>query len=496
MTQRLLWGMQRMILVLAPPVLLLWSLASSAVSIQGTHFVDSRGAKIIFRGFNLQEKAPPFEPVTSGADLDPLQAVGANLVRLNFIWEAAEPEPGLYNQAYFDYYDRVIHWAWERGMYVLIDFHNNAYSRFAINGCGAGFPVWALSPSVTPVEPKPNSSCSFSSAMMQAMLSPDNYKNWHDFMTDRYGVRTRFFALTRKLAEKYRDNPAVIGFDLNEPMAFKPILQFDSDLVNRFYRDWQAFIQDIDPHFITFWDVSPFQYIFINQPPRLDFPDTGNVALDAHFYEPGASGFGRPLFDTSPNINAILETRDQYQVPVLVGEYGANLQGNQNYLFQYQMDMVQRAFDQNLLSAARWNYSPQWTPELKDHFHDEDYSCFDDRRHVRQSCAPRPNVQVLSGDLVSLHIHRKGEAKFFIPLLPWLSRLFQFHHTQVDLTWNHHPEQGETRIFASEAVIFHGSPVSITTEGDDVDCHYDGDRRYVECSSDTAGIKRVVIEGE
>lgn len=59
----------------------------------------------------------------SGADLDPLREMGANLIRFNFIWEAAEPEPGVYDQSYFDYYDRVIQWAWEHGMYVLIDFH-------------------------------------------------------------------------------------------------------------------------------------------------------------------------------------------------------------------------------------------------------------------------------------------------------------------------------------------------------------------------------------
>ena len=477
-------------------LLLVLAQASPAVSVRGSDFVDEHGAKLIFRGYNIQAKAPPFQPIQSAADLDPLQAVGTNLIRFNFIWEAAEPEPGMYDQDYLDYYDRVIRWARQRGMYVLIDFHNNAYSRYAAGGCGAGFPVWALAPDVTPVEPRPNGSCHFASAMMGAMLSQDNYRNWYDFMTDRYGVRTRFYALTRMLAEKYRDNPAVIGFDLNEPMAFKPILQFDSDLVNAFFLDWQSFIAGIDPRYITFWGISPFQYIFINQPPKLVLPASGNVALDAHFYEPGASGFGRPVFGTAPNINAIVATRDQYHIPVLVGEFGANLKGSQNYLFQYQMDMVQRAFDQHLLSSARWNYSPQWTPELKDHFHDEDYSCFDEHHQLRESCAPRANVQVLSGELLSLQIHHRHEAKFFVPLLPQLSELYQYQDTLVDLRWRHDPEQGVTRIFASRHVIFDDSPVTIHAEGDDLSCAYDADERYVECRSDTPGVKQVTIQGD
>src|SRR3990167_7356398 len=170
---------------------------AQTISTQGTHFINEHGAKIIFRGYNIQ----------SETELDILQDMGANLIRLNFVWEAAEPEPGFYDPDYFAYYDRVVNWAWQRGMHVLIDFHNNAFSRYAAKGCGSGFPRWALSPDVAPVEPRTDGSCIFNSAMLQAMLSADNYTHWRDFMTDRRGVRTRFFELTRLLAEKYADHP-------------------------------------------------------------------------------------------------------------------------------------------------------------------------------------------------------------------------------------------------------------------------------------------------
>ena len=469
-----------------------WSLAQT-ISIRGTHFVDETGATIIFRGYNIQEKAPPFQPIQSGADLDILQEMGANLIRLNFVWEAAEPELGIYDARYFDYYDRVVNWAWARGMHVLIDFHNNAFSRYAAKGCGSGFPRWALSPDVAAVEPRPNGSCVFSTSMMQAMLSEDNRAHWEDFMTDRHGVRTRFFELTRRLAEKYADHPAVIGFDLNEPMVFKPILQYDSALANQFFNDWQKFIQSIHPRYITFFGDSPFQFIFINQPPHLDIPPTGNVSFDAHFYEPGASGFGRPLFGTANSINAIVATRDHYQIPVLVGEFGANLKGNHNRYFQYQMDQVLRQFDQEMLSSTRWNYTPHWNPVQKDHFHDEDFSCFDDQRRVRESCAPRASLQRLSGELISIDIHHQGEAKLFFPLVPRLSDWWRYTDTVVDIRWQHHPEQGATRIYAARQRLFGGAPVRIETEGDGLDCSYDSDQRYVNCSSATAGEKRVRI---
>lgn len=471
------------------------SATAQTISTQGKHFVDEHGAKIIFRGYNIQSKAPPFQPIQSANELDILQDMGANLIRLNFVWEAAEPEPGFYDPDYFDYYDRVIDWAWQRGMHVLIDFHNNAFSRYAAKGCGSGFPRWALSPDVLPVEPRTDGSCIFNSAMLQAMLSADNYTHWRDFMTDRRGVRTRFFELTRLLAEKYADHPAVIGFDLNEPMVFQPILQYDSALANVFFNDWQQFIMAIDPRYITFFGDSPFQFIFINQPPHLDIPPTGQVSFDAHFYEAGASSLGRPLFGTATSINAIVATREKYGIPVLVGEFGVNLKGRHNHDFQYQMDQVLRHFDREQLSSTRWNYTPHWNPVQKDHFHDEDFSCFDDQDQVRESCAPRASLQQLSGDLISIDIHRKGEAKLFIPLVPRLSDRLQYSDTRVDIRWQHQPEQGATRIFAARQRVFGGGTVTIETEGDDLHCRYDEDERYVQCTSAIAGEKRVVISG-
>lgn len=473
----------------------IFSLSATAqtISILDKHFVNEDGAKIIFRGYNIQAKAPPFQPIESADELDILHEMGANLIRLNFVWEAAEPEPGFYNPDYFDYYDRVIHWAWERGMHVLIDFHNNAFSRYAAKGCGSGFPRWALSPDVTPAEPRTDGGCIFSSAMMQAMLSADNASNWNDFMTDRYGVRTRFFELTRVLAEKYADHPAVIGFDLNEPMAFKPILQYDSVLANHFFNDWQQHIHSINPRFIAFFGDSPFQFIFINQPPHLDIPPTGNVSFDAHFYEPGASGFGRPLFGTANSINAIVATREKYGIPVLVGEFGANLKGNHNRYFQYQMDQVLRHFDRELLSSARWNYTPHWNPQQKDHFHDEDFSCFDDDKNVRESCAPRASLQQLSGDLISIDFQHKGEARLLIPLLPQLSDRLQYRATRLDLRWHHRPEQGATRVFASRALLFGDADVVIETGDTDLHCTYDASDRYIECTSASPGEKHLLV---
>ena len=42
---------------------------------------------------------------------------------------------------------------------MIIDFHQDAFSRFAVSGCGEGFPAWALPPAVKPATPDNGPAC-------------------------------------------------------------------------------------------------------------------------------------------------------------------------------------------------------------------------------------------------------------------------------------------------------------------------------------------------
>lgn len=102
-------------------VVVLWALmplspslqAQSRIHTSGTRFVDEAGATVILRGFNVtgNAKVPDFMPIKQGAMLDPLQKWGVNVIRLLFTWEAYEPQPGQYNEAYLTYTANVIQWA-------------------------------------------------------------------------------------------------------------------------------------------------------------------------------------------------------------------------------------------------------------------------------------------------------------------------------------------------------------------------------------------------
>ena len=91
--------------------------------------------------------------------LDPLPGWGVNVLRLLFTWEAYEPSPGTYDDAYLSYYEGVVDAAAARGLWVVVDFHQDAFSRASIGGCGEGFPQWAVPPTVTPAAPDNGADC-------------------------------------------------------------------------------------------------------------------------------------------------------------------------------------------------------------------------------------------------------------------------------------------------------------------------------------------------
>ena len=108
---------------------------------------------MIFRGVNLAANAkfPPFIPFEEPKWWDLLVSWGFNMVRLTLYWEAIEPEPEVYDQTYLSKVGKMVEQASKRGIYVLLDMHQDLYSRW-LHGdvSGDGAPYWALHPDVDP----------------------------------------------------------------------------------------------------------------------------------------------------------------------------------------------------------------------------------------------------------------------------------------------------------------------------------------------------------
>src|SRR5688572_20022244 len=102
MTSRSRWWLAPALLAVTFPASAQPPAGKPQLRAEGGHFLDPAGRVVVLRGVNLagNAKVPPFLPCHDVKDLDPLPAMGVNVIRLVFIWEAYEPAPGRYDEVY------------------------------------------------------------------------------------------------------------------------------------------------------------------------------------------------------------------------------------------------------------------------------------------------------------------------------------------------------------------------------------------------------------
>ena len=86
---------------------------------------------------------PPYDQSSddySQNDFAQMRALGFNMVRLTLSWSSIEPRPGVYDGRYIDRVAQVVGWAGEQGIHVLLDMHQDSYSRFIDETAPASIP--------------------------------------------------------------------------------------------------------------------------------------------------------------------------------------------------------------------------------------------------------------------------------------------------------------------------------------------------------------------
>ena len=138
------------------------------IDIDGSRFVDEHGRTLLLRGVNLggSSKLPlhpngathlnagffdhrnvsfvgrPFPLSEADDHFSRLRSWGFTFLRFLVTWEAVEHAgPGLYDAAYLDYLDAVVAKAGDHGISLLIDPHQDVWSRL-LGGDGA--PGWTI----------------------------------------------------------------------------------------------------------------------------------------------------------------------------------------------------------------------------------------------------------------------------------------------------------------------------------------------------------------
>jgi endoglycosylceramidase len=214
---------------------------------------DQHGRSVIFHGVNVVYKVHPYIPqqdVFDGQlsltdkDIDDLVRWGFNFVRLGVMWEAVERAPGVYNDTYLDEVEKLINKMGEKGLYTLVDAHQDVFARHI---CGEGVPDFYAADDVL------EHTCTggyipFFADIVGLCKSIKDYgfrfdKNGDPVIEDCQknnfamyyptaesisgferlydnidGFQDKFIAYWAKVALRFANNPFVVGYDpLNEP---------------------------------------------------------------------------------------------------------------------------------------------------------------------------------------------------------------------------------------------------------------------------------------
>ena len=178
---------------------------------EGRWVTDATGRVVILQGTNMVYKRPPYAPDETGFGADDarfLKREGYDTIRLGVIYAAVEPQPGVYDDAYLERIAKTVRLLGRHGITTMLDFHQDLYNeRFQ----GEGWPDWAVIDDGLPAEPKQGFPTNY-------FAMPAVGRAFDNFWDNRDGLQDRYAAAWRHVAERFRRDDNVMGYDLmNEP---------------------------------------------------------------------------------------------------------------------------------------------------------------------------------------------------------------------------------------------------------------------------------------
>jgi hypothetical protein len=218
----------------------------------------------------------------TSADLDNIQASGMNFVRLPIGWNTFLNLDGTWKANPWTKVDWLVSQAASRGMYTLIDLHTLPGGDCPWGSCGR-------------VGPNPN-----------GFWGSTTSQGWVE-------------DIWKKIATRYKGNPAVAGYDLmNEPLIDYNEDTDDVTQKSAYYNTLYNDVRAIDPDHTIFMEAF-FDYTKLASPSTYGWT---NVAYELHPYDmPNAKNWTSQDALVTQQLSTAASNLASTGVPILYGEY-------------------------------------------------------------------------------------------------------------------------------------------------------------------------------
>jgi endoglycosylceramidase len=413
----------------------------------GTTFRDSQGRQLLFRGYNAKvttlfdvtfdDGRVPEEsfPDLSEAEASRVEELGWNVLRIPISWSGLEPQPQQYAQPFLDKLDAVLAMAHEHAFYVILDLHQDAYSKEIGED---GEPLWAIVPPPTQLLQGPYDD----SRRLTAQVLNAGYSFFDDDnATDGRDLQGAYVTAIQQVAAHVVGDPAVLGYEaFNEPVVL------DYELLDAFHQTFAAGIHAIDADApVLFEPVSTRNETDDAIVPAQPW-SSGPGAYAVHIYtgifstlDPQWSATNENAAELAPSMaHADLE-RAAWGTPLFVTEFGCDQTQPEGPVWMSdELDLQ----DQYLASSTAWEFSGlgAWG------FHDDDGNERPTTTHIMARMFPR----AVAGDL--LQIERPAIGDMIVHYRPTTATAGLPHEVSLSADY-----------VTSPAILCDGQPVTFTS---------------------------------
>ena len=290
--------------------------------------VDDQGRQVTLRGVNVSSLAEyaradeDLEPTlaVTDDDWDAMAAEGFSAVRLLVSWSRLEPERGEVDGDYVGTIRTAIREAAERGMYTVLDMHQDAWGPHVATPAGVDCPA-GLEPAIgwdgAPAWATPEAgvdACRGGGREDSDLVR----EAWRRFYADEDGIRSSLVDVWGRLAAELSPEPGVAGYDLlNEPGHAPGDAAVTTDGLAEYYRQAIAAVRAGERGAGAGPKPVFFEYTVTGSPVPADFSDDPALVFAPHVY----GGSIAPL-TVEQNWAYVASLAAGYGTALWVGEYG------------------------------------------------------------------------------------------------------------------------------------------------------------------------------